>query len=193
VGRTGGLRKHKDAKPGERYRNYWCSRAAQSKAMCAYSNGHSAPKREAAILEYLGQYSDPKRVKELLGATQRHETKKKETELQRTERRLSELEADFEKNLDLLKRGVLNEGEFTKANEGRRAEMVHLDTDKDELAQWLNRQQESQHAVETLPQRIGSFLEDFRTLDTRRAKAMLQGILMAAHVSREGEIELEFR
>jgi hypothetical protein len=132
-------------------------------------------------------------VKELLGATQRHETKKKETELQRTERRLSELEADFEKNLDLLKRGVLNEGEFTKANEGRRAEMVHLDTDKDELAQWLNRQQESQHAVETLPQRIGSFLEDFRTLDTRRAKAMLQGILMAAHVSREGEIELEFR
>jgi hypothetical protein len=33
---------------------------------CAYYNGHSAPKLEAAILEHRGQYSDSKKVKQLL-------------------------------------------------------------------------------------------------------------------------------
>ena len=37
-----------------------------------------------------------------------------------------------------------------------------------------------------------SFLKDFLALDTRRAEALLQTILSAAHVYRDGRIELEF-
>ena len=37
-------------------------------------------------------------------------------------RRFAEVEADFAKNLALLKRDVLNEEEFRKANEARREE-----------------------------------------------------------------------
>ncbi len=47
--------------------------------------------------------------------------------------------------------------------------------------------------VESLPTRIGSFLHDFQSLDTRRAKAMLQTILKAALIYRDGRIELEYR
>jgi len=45
------------------YRNYWCSRATKSRAMCAHYNGHSAPRLETAVLEYLGQFSAPEMVK----------------------------------------------------------------------------------------------------------------------------------
>jgi site-specific DNA recombinase len=45
------------------YRNYWCSRATKSRALCAHYNGHSAPRLETAVLEYLGQFSDPEAVK----------------------------------------------------------------------------------------------------------------------------------
>jgi hypothetical protein len=40
---------------------------------------------------------------------------------------------------------------------------------------------------------VRSFLKDFQSLDTRRAKALLQVILSAAHVHKNGRIELEFR
>ena len=38
-----------------------------------------------------------------------------------------------------------------------------------------------------------AFLEDFQGLDVRRQKAHLQTILQAAHVYRDGRLELEFR
>ena len=47
--------------------------------------------------------------------------------------------------------------------------------------------------VESLPPKIGSFLHDFQLLDTRRAKTMLQTILKAALIHRDGPIEPEFR
>ena len=47
--------------------------------------------------------------------------------------------------------------------------------------------------VGSLPTRVRSFLKDLQDLDTRRAKALLQTILSAAHVYRDGRIELEFR
>ena len=47
--------------------------------------------------------------------------------------------------------------------------------------------------MSALPARIKSVLEDFRSLDVRRAKAMLQPIPKTVHVYRDGRIELEFR
>ncbi len=51
----------------------------------------------------------------------------------------------------------------------------------------------SQEHVERLPSAVGTFLEDMQKLDIRWQKAQLQTILKAAHIYRDGAIELEFR
>ena len=56
------------------------------------------------ILEHLGQYSDPKKVRELLDASEKQEVRRRAAELKQVEQRLAEVEADFAKNLALLKR-----------------------------------------------------------------------------------------
>jgi len=40
---------------------------------------------------------------------------------------------------------------------------------------------------------VRSFLEDFQGMEVVRAKAILQTILKAAHVWKDGKVELEFR
>ena len=52
-------------------------------------------------------------------------------------RTIHEVEADFTKNLELLKRNVLNEEEFRKANETRRDDRVRLTGRQVELTDWL--------------------------------------------------------
>ena len=124
----------------KRYRNYWCSRATKSKALCAHYNGHSAPKLEQAILEYLGQYSDPDLVKGHLSAAETKEMLRRETELKQVEKALNDLEGQFTKHLDYLKRGVLSEEEFVKANEACRTQAEALQNRKDELDHWVEMQ-----------------------------------------------------
>ena len=164
-----------------------------SRARCAYCNEHATAKLEAAILEHLGQYSDPKKVREVLDASEKQEVRRRAAELKQVERRLAEVEGDFAKNLGLLKRDVLDEEEFRAANEARRDERARLTGRQTELSERLAGQRERQEAVGTLPTRVRSFLKDVQALDTRRAKALLQTILAAAHVHRDGRIELEFR
>ena len=108
-------------------------------------------------------------------------------------KRLEAVEADFDKNLDLLKRSVLNENEFQRANEARREEHARLEGRRDELTEWLEAQNERQETVGPLPARVRSCLKDVQALDVRQAKALLQTILKTGHVYRDGRIELEFR
>lgn len=75
-------------------------------------------------MAYLGEISGPNRVRELLDASEKQEIRRRETELKQVERRLAKVEADFAKNLALLKRDVLDEEEFRKANEVRPDERV---------------------------------------------------------------------
>ena len=51
----------------------------------------------------------------------------------------------------------------------------------------------SQDNVARLPSAIGSFLEDIQKMEIRWQKAQLQTILKAAHIYRDGKVELEFR
>ena len=178
---------------GKRYPRYYCSSAQKSRLSCAYYNGHSAPKLEAAILEHLGQYSNPKKVRELLEADGRRDIKKREAELRRVEKQLAAIETDFAKNLDLLKRDILNDDEFKKANETRRQERSQLEARQEELTSSLLAQAERHDAVTALPAEIRSFLKDFGSLEVRKAKALLQTILASAHVYKDGRIELAFR
>ena len=132
-------------------------------------------------------------MRELLDASEKQEVRRRAAELKSVERRLAEVEADFAKNLALLKRDVLDEDEFRKANEARRDERARLTGRQTELTEWLAQQRERQAAVGSLPTRVRSILKDFQSLETRRAKALLQTILSAAHVYRDGRIELQFR
>lgn len=186
VGKKGNLRK------GRQYRNYWCSYAQRSRAKCALYNGHSAPKLERAILEHLSQYDDADRVRALLAVAPASEGASPES-LERVERRLAELDRDFLSNLDLLKRGVLDEQDFSRANAARKGEREGLEQRRSEVADQVKAATSRAAAVATLPDRVRSFLDDVESLETRKAKAHLQTILAAAHVYRDGRIELEFR
>jgi len=185
--------KHGSLYKGRRYRRYYCSRAMTSRARCAYYNGHAAGKLENAILEYLGQFSDSVKVREHLLAASAKELQSKRTELRRVERRLAALDVDFQKNLDLLKRSVLDEADFMTANQQRKDERDTLEVKRAELAEWLEAQDEAAETADALPAKISSFVEDFGMLETRRAKALLQPILNAVHVYHEGRLEVEFR
>jgi hypothetical protein len=185
-GKTGAMWK------GRRYRNYYCSRAMRSREMCATYNGHAAHKLEKAVLEYLGQFSDPKRVREHMQAAERREVGKKEAELKAANRGMSDIQTQFMQHLDLLKRDVLTEDEFVKANEGLRSHKTALESRKADLEVWLSQQKGKVSAAERMPVAIRSFVEDFGRLEVRVQKARLQEILKAVHVHRE-RIEVEFR
>ncbi len=177
---------------GRRYRNYYCSRALRSRAFCSTYNQHSVPKLEKAILGYLAQFSDPELVRQHMEAAERKEMEQSEAELKEVQKGLSDLEAQFVRHLDLLKKDILNETEFVKANELIRSQKEALDARRGELQGWVDEQQGKVSASERMPQAIRTFLEDLETMDVRVAKSHLQTILKAAHVKKD-EIELEFR
>ncbi len=182
------------ARKGKRYRNYYCSRAVRSRGLCSVYNGHSAPRLEKAILEYLGQFSNPVKVQDHLVAAEREELKRHETELLGVEKRLSDLDVQFMRRLDdLLKRGVLSEEEFGQANEAAREQKRELEARQAELTHWLQQEHSKVALIENMPRQINSFLEAFEQLDPRQQKAQLQTILKAAYVYNDGRIELEFR
>lgn len=125
---------------GKRTAKYYCSRAQTSRERCTLYNWHTAAKLDKAVLENFGQYSDPKKERELLDTSEKREIKRRETELRQVERRLAEVEADLAKNLDLLERGVLNEDEFNKANVARREERAKLTKRQVDLTVWVAHQ-----------------------------------------------------
>jgi len=188
VGKVGAKRTR-----GGRYRNYWCSKAIMSRGRCPTYNGNSAPRLEQAVLEYLSQFSDPERVREHMEAAEERELEQRQADLDEVTAGISGLESQFSRHLDLLKRDVLNEEEFVKANEGIRSQRDAFEGRKQELEGWLEEQRGKVSAAEGMPQAIRSVMEDFQGMEVRVQKAHLQTILKAAHVHRDGRIELEFR
>ena len=178
---------------GKRYRNYWCAQALRSRAQCALYNGHSAPKLEKAILEYLGQFSDPDLVRKHIESAERSRFQQREAELRSVQKGIADLEAQFLKHLDILQRELINEEEFVKANEAIRSQRSALEARKDELTRWVEEERTKTSLAKRVPVEVRSFLEDFQQVDIRLQKARLQTILKAAHVWKGGRIELEFR
>ena len=179
---------------GKRYRNYYCSRAMHSRELCAFYNGHSAYKLEKAILEYLGQFSNPELVKQYLEAADRKEIERREVELHDVERQLADSEIGFLRRLDdLLKRKIISEAEFDRANQAERTKIAKLEELRTELKGWLEKERDRVSLAERLPQSIEKFLDSFEKLDPRQQKAQLQTILKSTRVYNDGRIELEFR
>ena len=188
VGKVGAKRKS-----GGRYRNYWCHRALTSRAKCSTYNGHSAPKLEQEVIEYLGQFSDPELVKKYIATAEQKELKKSKRQLKELDRGLRGLETQFLKHLDLVSRDLLNDEEFTKANQSIRNQRSALEVRRDELHDWIQEQEDRAATSERIPADIRTFLEDFQTMEPRVQKAHLQTILKSAYVFRDNRIELEFR
>lgn len=178
---------------GRLYRSYQCVNAKKARALCTFHNSHVSTKLEPAVLEYLGQYSDPARVREFLRQSGDSDLKRKRTELARLEKRLDALDRDFLQNLNLLKKELLNDEEFLKANEQRRDERAATELRLAELREELSSAESARETASALPEQIRSFTESFEKLDTPRAKAILQVILKAAYIWNDNRIELEFR
>lgn len=181
------------ARKGKRYRNYYCSRATRSRGLCSVYNGHSAPKLEKVILEYLEQFSDLEKVRDYLAAAGRAEIERREAELRDVEKRLADSDSQFLQHLDLLKRGLLNEQEFKRANEAARKKTKADEAKRIELTTWLNREHSIASRIERVPDEIKAFIEAFQAMDVHQQKAKLQTIIKAAYIYRDGRIELEFR
>jgi hypothetical protein len=179
---------------GKQYKNYYCSQATKSRALCSTYNGHAAAKLENAILEYLGEFSNPIRVRQHLAMEEKQDTEKYEVELKQVNKHLAELEVQFLIQLDgLLKRKVLTEQEFSKANEVARSQKASLEARKEELTKLLSRARASEALIVKIPKAIQTFEEAFHSLELRQQKAQLQTILKAVHIYKDGKIELEFR
>ena len=179
---------------GKQYRNYYCSKAMRSRGMCSYYNGHSAAKLENMILDYLGQFSDPIRVREYLAIAESKDTERYEAELKRIEKRLKDMDTEFLSRLnDLLKRKILTETEFAQANESARSQKEDLEVRKAELTKLIKQAKSSEAMIQKIPHSIKTFTEAFKFLEPRQQKAHLQTILSAARIYNDGRIELEFR
>ena len=128
-----------------------------------------------------------------MAAADQRDTEQWESDLKDVRRGLKEVQSQFLQNIDLLRREVLTEPEFVKANEALRSRKPALEARRQELEEWVAEQQDEVWASERMPEAISGFLEDFKTLDVRIQKARLQEILRAAYVSRDNRLELEFR
>ncbi|MDD5094651.1 MAG: zinc ribbon domain-containing protein [Dehalococcoidia bacterium] len=181
------------------YRCYYCANAQKSRAKCSFYNGHVADKLEKAVLDYLGQFSDPAKVKELveksISDSQAHnsiETRQKE--LKAAEKRISQLQELVLKDIDRLDRGILTEGEYTAVSQVRREEIAQLKAEVDTLTAIMAEAKAKTDTVERVPVQIQSLFEDFNTLDIRLQKARLQEIVKAISLfSNDDRLEIEFR
>jgi DNA invertase Pin-like site-specific DNA recombinase len=175
-----------------RHRAYCCANAKRGKALCGFGKWHNASKLDEAVLEHLAQYSDPEKVRALVAAAPAP-ADALASDIQRVEQRLADLKADFLANLDLLKRGVLDEADFATANAARKGERESLEKRHAELAARIAAMKAQTDAADKLPQRIRDFREQMQEVPTQRAKALLQEILQAAYVWNDNRVELEFR
>jgi site-specific DNA recombinase len=178
---------------GRRYTSYVCTRATRAREGCEFYNGHASKKLETAVLEYLGQFSSPKRVAELLSESSKSDFVRSKRELKRLEKKLAGLDSDFQKNLEYLKKGLLNEEEFGAANVQRRDERAKTEIRLAEIREAIANAESAKESASALPDQIGSFLKSFESIEVHKAKAILQTILESAHIWRDGKIELRFR
>ena len=164
-----------------------------ARARCDQAVSHRKEALEEAILGGRGQYSDPEMVRTLLEEQGQKSDLNDETELARVSGRLVELERAFLNDMDRVDRGILNEAEYVVRQGVRREEQAGLQSRKSDLEAKVATRRHLEAQTEAIPVKIGSFLEDFQKMDVRHAKAMLQGIIKAAHVFNDRRIELEVR
>ena len=103
------------------------------------------------------------------------------------------MERDFHRNVDLVKREMITDEEFKRLNEATRAQRQELESQHTDLEREVSTARSQGEMAERVPQAVGSFMDNMQRLEPREAKAALQTIVKAVHVSNVGRLELEFR
>lgn len=129
----------------------------------------------------------------MLSESSKADLARKKRELKKLEKRLVGLESDFHKNLEYLKKNLLNEEEFGAANMKHRDLRAKTEIKLASLRDDIKIAESAKESVSALPIQIKSFMKSFEQLEVRKAKAILQTILESAHIWRDGKIELKFR
>ena len=131
-------------------------------------------------------------MKQHIESADQAELTARETELKDIELALADLDSQFTQDIGFMRRGVLNEQGFVRANNLAREQVSALQEQRETLVQWVNQQREREETRERVPSMVKTFIEDFKTLEPRVRKSHLQTILKSAH-ARRNSIELEFR
>ena len=175
-----------------RYRRYVCSNKIRNTVECP-QRAHEARALEKAVLEYLGQFSDPQKVRALLATSEVDRAGELAGQLKRTISQIQEMEKDFHRNVDLVKREMINEEEFKRLNEATRDQRTELESRRADLEREVSAVRNQEALVGRVPHAVASFMGDMQGLEPREAKAALQTILKAVHVSNDGRLDVEFR
>lgn len=176
-----------------KHKYYVCTGKKMARQLCAEARSHRQTDLETAILEHLGQYVDPERVRELLDTQGQESDTRDDDELSRAITRLKALEQAFLNDLDRVDRRVMTEDEYLTRQEVRRQEQEALKSRQTELEASVAAQHDMEAQAVAVPIKVRSFLEDFQPMAVPQAKAILQGIIKAVHVFNDGRIEIEFR
>ena len=164
-----------------------------SRERCPNGRNHPKEALEITVLEWLGQYADPDLAREMLKAQEVETDNRAEGELATATARLVQLEQAFLNDLDRVDRGKMTEAEYLIRQESRRTEQGQLHSRKAYLEELITTRRNLEAQATTVPLKVGRFLEEFSDLEVPQAKAILQGIIQAAHVFSDRRIELEFR
>ena len=172
---------------------YTCTVRGRTPELCPEWRNNRREALEDALLERLGQYSDPEAVMDLLERQGQETDVRDEAELARVTARLAELEKGFLNDLERLDRGILSEPEYLKRRDVRREEQMELQPRRTALEASVATQKDIASQAASVPVRVRAFLEDFRNMEVPQAKVILQSIVKSAHVYNDGRVELEFR
>jgi len=106
---------------------------------------------------------------------------------------LTDCEGGLLERLDgLLRRNIISEAEFERANQAEQERNARLGVGRSELKGWLDKKRDRASLGKQLPQFIGTFLEALESLGPRQQKTRLQTVLKAACVYTDSRIGLEF-
>ena len=171
-------------------RQYVCSRYQRSRARCRFSNSHAAHRLETAVLEWVERHTDPAMVKASVsidGATQAEARLRRRKSI---EKELTRSDGAFRANLELLRRGVIDEDGFRRDNEPREAQRKVL---IDELAR-IDAEAAKTVEVETFIDEAPMLAKDVAAQlsegNVGAAKAALRRLISSASVNTENTITL---
>ena len=171
-------------------RQYVCSRYQRSRARCRFSNSHAAHRLETAVLEWVEQHTDPAMVKASVSIDDATRAEARQRHRKSIEKELTRSDGAFRANLELLRRGVIDEDGFRRDNEPREAQRKVL---IDELAH-LDGEQQTVEAGEQFIEEAPSLAADVAAQvdlgNVGAAKAALKRLIGSAKVDTENTITL---
>ena len=171
-------------------RAYVCARYRQSRERCRFSNSHAAHRLEAAVLEWVERHTDPALVRSSVARDGAAAGEARERRRKSIQRELTRIDEAFRANLDLLRRGVIDEEGFRRDNEPREAQRKVL---IDELAR-IDAEAAKTAEVETFIDEAPMLAKDVAAQlgqgNVGAAKAALRRLIASASVDTDNTVTL---